>query len=125
MPSAKYTVFVPAGTNAPFAAYQYLTDGPIRTEAVHVSQGFPDDRILVYAEETPEVDGHMKQLGVYLAEAVNASHITVVKEGKNGVATWAMANKHFQPATVHQDLTSPSAFPPNGPENSERGIGAI
>lgn len=105
MAQAKYTVLVPNYPGLSHAVGQYLTDGPIQVKAMNIVQGDPYIQVVAWAEENPETDSHFKQIGTYAGEAANEQTISVLKEGKSGVSTWEMRNKHYQPVSVHDDLT--------------------
>jgi hypothetical protein len=110
MATAKYTVLIPELTEVQGiskAVYDYLVNGPINVSAAVIVPGYPNDAVISYAEEIPEIDSHFKQLGTYIAEAINAEFAVVVKEGKSGVQTWTMRNKQYAP-NVHAELTQPS-----------------
>ena len=100
MAQARYTVLVPNLPGLARAVHTYLSDGPIRAKALNTVQGHPSDAIIAWADESPEVDSHMKQLGTYIAEAANVESVSVVKEGKT-TSTWTMRNKHYVPKSTH------------------------
>jgi hypothetical protein len=104
MPSAKYTILVPSHPPVAQAVYEYLSDGPVKTDAINVIPGNPWTQIYAWAEDIPEVDSHMKQIGTYAAQAVNVPSLTVMKDGKNGVSTWEMRNTQYNPTSVHDEL---------------------
>lgn len=97
MGQSKYTVFIPShAKSVAIAAHHYLTMGPLAVKGATVHHGTPYDTLIAYAEDTPEMDSHMKQLGVFVGEVANTQVVTVAKEGKN-IATWQMRNPFYQP----------------------------
>lgn len=110
MAKAKYTVMIPNDApNVAVAAHHFLSYGPARIDAATVQHGIPNDSLVVYAEESPEMDSQMKQLAVFVGEIANAQAITVVKEGKS-IATWTMRNPHYAPqptVPTQQPVMSP------------------
>ena len=104
MAQARYTVLVPSLPGLARAVYTYLTEGPIRVNALNVVQGHPSDAIVCWADESPEVDSHMKQVGTFTAEAAGVPTVDVIKEGKL-TATWTMRNKGYLPKSSHECLS--------------------
>lgn len=117
MAKARYTIFVPGGGPIAMAAHQYLMESRLPIESATVHSGVPFDSLVAYAEETPEMDSHMKQVGTYVGEVANQPVITVAKEGKT-VATWPMKNLHYQPP-VPSPLAPPEQ-PPAPPAASDQ-----
>src|SRR4051812_33214011 len=104
---AKYTVFIPnTNRQVAVAAHHYLSYGPLATHAATVHHGDPFDTLVTYAEDTPEMDSHMKQLGVFVGEIANVAAVNVIKDGK-AVHTWAMHNPFFVPLTDPVQGASP------------------
>lgn len=83
-------------------------------------EGFDD--LEVYAEDTPHMDSHVKQLAKHLNEAANQWGMFVVKHGGNGVDSWVIDNPKYQegvpaPAAVSTgnapaDNNPPATTPP-------------
>lgn len=75
------------------------------------------DHLITYAEDSPEMDSHIKQLAVHIAEAANQWGMFVAKEGgKSGIQSWVIPNPKYQegqPAPVAQN---PGTLPAAGPE---------
>lgn len=95
---AKYSIFIPAHARyVAQAAHHYLSYGPLQTLHATVQYGHPDDELVVYAEETPKMDSHMKQLGVFVAEVANLPVTKVVKQTGKNIHTWDMRNVSYQP----------------------------
>lgn len=65
---------------------------------VEVIGGHTFDDLVVYAEETPEMDSIMKQTGVHLSEIANHETITVFKEGKGAPQTWTLGHPQADPS---------------------------
>lgn len=111
MASAKYTVLIPThdelGQQLQLseAVHQAVTSSNVRVEAATVTHGNPYDSLTIWAEDTPESDSNIKQLGVHTAEVANVQSISVTKEGKTG-ATWQMRN----PSYIPQQGAEPSAL---------------
>lgn len=118
MAQARYTILAPNLPGLDQAIYKYLSDGPIRTRAVNIVAGHPNNIIIAWADENPETDSHFKQVGTYVAEAANEPTVAVIRENKSGAQTWEMKNNHYVPHTVHEELSRPS--PDNG--NHENGF---
>jgi hypothetical protein len=99
MATAKYTVHVPAADqfDQPLklhhAVHQHLNNIGVDNAVIH--EGHPTHSVSAWAEDTPEWDSTMKQLGVYAGEIANVPHVNVSKEGDKG-ALWAMANPDYQ-----------------------------
>jgi hypothetical protein len=108
---AKYTIFIPSeAKNVAYAAHHYLAHGPLATGAATVHHGHPFDTLIVFAEDTPEIDSHIKQLGAFVGEVANTQSIHVTKETGKAVHTWELANPYYTP---------PAASPmmqPQGPQ---------
>ncbi len=89
------------------AAHHWLFYGPLKVEGSYVERDKmgnwrdmdpePHDMIVAYADDTPEMDSQMKQLGVHVADVANQWGIFVVKENGKGINTWTVANPHFRP----------------------------
>src|SRR4051812_47020932 len=108
---AKYTVFVPSGMRqVSLAAHHYLAYGPLATHAATIHHGHPYDSLVTFAEDTPEIDSHMKQLGVFIGEVANVPSISVAKETGKAVHTWETHNPFYQP-TPSPELGSPGIPP--------------
>lgn len=54
------------------------------------------DHLVTYAPDSPEMDGHWKQLAHHIAQAANQWGIFAVKEGANGPQSWVINNAHYQ-----------------------------
>lgn len=54
------------------------------------------DHLITYAADTPEIDSHIKQLAVHIAEAANQWGVFVTKESKDGPRSWTMSNPNYQ-----------------------------
>lgn len=106
MAQARYTVLIPNVPGLSHAVRTYLSEGPIHVRAMNIVNGDPYAHVVAWAEESPETDSHFKQIGTYVGETANAPTISVVKEGKSGVQTWEMRNKHYVPTSTHEDLAS-------------------
>lgn len=110
MAEAKYSIMVPKQDNAgnPInvtdAAYHYLVyQAPIQVHGAHVDpnkwghwNGRREEYDLIncYAEDTPESDSYIKQLGAYVGEVANQEVVFVTKTGKQ-VNTWPIRNPSF------------------------------
>src|SRR4051812_38086176 len=114
MAQARYTVLAPTVPGLSEAISRYLTEGPIPVKALNVLAGDPYTQVIAWAEETPEIDSHFKQIGTYVGEAANAPVISVVREGKSGVSTWEMKNKHYVPQSTHEELSRDLDRDPGG-----------
>lgn len=106
MAQARYTVLIPNVPGLTHAVRQYLSEGPIHVRAMNVINGDPYAHVVAWAEESAETDSHFKQIGTYVGETANVPNVSVVKEGKSGVQTWDMRNKHYVPQSAHEDLAS-------------------
>src|SRR4051812_13202575 len=51
------------------------------------------DVVEIVADESPQVDSTLKQLGVYVADVTGHSPILVSKQGKGGIQIWHMQYK--------------------------------
>lgn len=95
---AKYTVFIPSeAKQVAIAAHHYLSYGPLATGASTVHYGHPFDTLVTFAEDSPEIDSHMKQLGTFVGEVANAQSIHVTKETGKALKTWELHNPFYQP----------------------------
>lgn len=109
MSYAKYTVAVPKvdALGNPLkdiagVAHHYLaTQRPFGFDHAYIDDGmrgqFPHDLVVVHAEETPEADSHLKQLGSFVGEMANHPTVHVTRNGHSGLATWNIANGSFRP----------------------------
>lgn len=98
MAAAKYTIHVPAADElgnplkAHRAVHQHLLN--VGHETPSIQEGYPIHQVSTWAEESPEMDSSIKQIGTYAGEVTNAPHIYVTKEGQN-TARWPMRNPHY------------------------------
>jgi hypothetical protein len=69
------------------------------------------------AQDTPEVDSHVKAMATELGRDVNHPHITVIKEGEQGIQPWTMQNKWFSGAPTSLTVLHlpPMPIPVPGP----------
>lgn len=95
---AKYTVYIPSDAKqVSVAAHHYLSYGPLATGAATVHHGTPFDTLDVVAEDMPEIDSHIKQLGVFVGEVANVQSIHVTKQTGKALHEWDLANPFYQP----------------------------
>lgn len=100
MPAAKYTIHVPAADEMgnPLrvhdAVHQHLLNLGHETPTVH--PGSPFHHVSTWAEESPEMDSMMKQIGTQAADVCNVPILHVTKEGAN-TARWPMKNHMYAP----------------------------
>lgn len=120
---AKYTVFIPSeAKQVAVAAHHFLAYGQLPTGASTVHFGHPFDTLVTFAEDSPEIDSHMKQLGTFVGELANAQSIHVTKETGKAMKTWEMHNPYYQPPmtpSVHalEPQHSPSMQPQQQPSS--------
>lgn len=99
MASAKYTIHIPAKDElgqplrVHHAVHQHLTN--LGTETPNINEGHPNHSVSCYAEDIPEWDSTMKQIGAYAGEVANIPHVFVTKEGKN-TASWPITNPFYR-----------------------------
>lgn len=99
MASAKYTIHTPAldELGQPLrvheAVYTHLND--LGAENPSIYEGKPTHGVTAWAEDIPEWDSTMKQIGAHTGEVANVPHVYVTKEGKN-VASWPIANPFYR-----------------------------
>lgn len=67
------------------------------------------DDLEVIAEDTPEMDSHIKQLAAHMGEAANQWGIFVMKVGGGNVNSWVVPNPKYQ-----EGATAPVAMSPGG-----------
>lgn len=127
MGQAKYNVMIPtvdnlgnklvdiAGAAHTFLFYQGMADGSwIETgQRGHWRDDEPEphETLVTIQEDTPEMDGVIKQLAVHIAEVANQWGIHVYKEGKNGIKSWVINNSHYregEPAEAIAQQAPPS-----------------
>jgi hypothetical protein len=108
VPEAKYTILVPLQDDrgnqlVPLSPYarQYLQNIGI-SDKVYTEPSKHDgtidlETLVVLAEDNPMADSSIKQTAHYLAELVNSWGIICIKEGKDGVKTWQIANTNYRP----------------------------
>jgi hypothetical protein len=58
----------------------------------------PHDAVVAHAEETPENDSHMKQIGTWVADLAGHPVVYVERQGKGGPVTWPVNNLASAPA---------------------------
>lgn len=112
---AKYVVMIPQRDNlgndlgdVATAAHHWLTYGPgpkIEGSFIHrnIDGNWRDhpretfDHLITYAQDTPEMDSHVKQLAAHVAEHGNQWGVMVAKEGgKKGVDSWIIPNPQYR-----------------------------
>lgn len=122
MAHAKYSVYVPKHdtlgnplADLAKAAHDHLAYGPtkrhIKGSQIHrgIEMGSgPHDVVVAYAEDSPEMDSHVKQVASFVGELANHPSLFVSKEGKN-VTSWPIRNslyRHGEPAEqlAHQRI---------------------
>lgn len=130
MAAAKYTVNVPAadelGNRLKIhrGVHQHLLNLGHDMPAIH--EGYPIHQVSTWAEESPEMDSTMKQIGSYVGEIANAPHIFVTREGKN-TARWPIRNPHYfegEPAEQSAFANEPN-IGDIGLEYPDSGMGGI
>jgi hypothetical protein len=100
MAAAKYSIHVPAydehgnPLRVHQAVHQHLLN--LGHEAPTIQEGRPYHHVVSWAEESPEMDSQMKQIGAYTGETCNVPVVHVTKEGKN-TARWPMRNLSYAP----------------------------
>jgi hypothetical protein len=124
----EYSIFVPSGNRmVSMAAHHFLSYGPLRTLHATIHPGIPNDALVVLAEESPEMDSHIKQLGVLVAEVANLPVVTVAKKTGKNIHTWDMQNVNYVPpqpvqpgvaTTPPAPVQPPAGSPPLGPPYS-------
>jgi hypothetical protein len=98
---AKYTLYIPSDAKqVAVAAHHYLSYGPLATSVTTVHHGTPFDTLDVVAEDMPEIDSHIKQLGVFIGEVANAQSIHVTKQTGKALHDWDLANPFYTPPTA-------------------------
>ncbi len=102
---AKYTVFVPRVTHDPGLAERALSSamsgGVVvdhgyldRDKLAHWPGGQPEihDLVHLHADETPEMDSHVKQLARQIAQAGQLPTIFATRSGSKGHTHWTVDN---------------------------------
>lgn len=124
MAQAKYTLMIPKKDNLgnplgdiATAAHHWLRYGPApKHEGSHILRDItgnwrdddPEqfDHLITVANDTPEMDSHIKQLAVHVADSANQWGLFVMKEGgKQGVQAWTISNPNYregQPSELAQ-----------------------
>jgi hypothetical protein len=124
---AKYTVMIPVKDNQgnplgniSTAAHEWLyrATGHKGTYITGPHRGnWGDDpqeefeHLIAVAEDSPEMDSHIKQLAAEIARGANQWGLFCMKEGKNGVQSWVVENPEYQEGEhseiglMHRDRT--------------------
>ena len=110
---AKYRVMIPTKDNLGHdlgdiatAAHQWLwqatgvegtrIEGPVRGNwRDDPQEEFYD--LVTFANDTPEMDSHIKQLAMEVARGANQWGVFVTKEGKQGGQSWTIDNPDYHP----------------------------
>lgn len=61
-----------------------------------INEGYPYHQVTTWAEESPEMDSRMKQIGQQAAQVANVPRLWVSRQGK-APAHWELHNKHYVP----------------------------
>lgn len=95
MAQALYTIHVPQHPNDVGAAvHHYLSTGPLKTNGITLNRGihttfdgqaYPHDLVSAYAEDSPESDSHIKQVGAWAGGATGVPVVYVGKQGKTPI----------------------------------------
>lgn len=108
MAEARYSILIPHGDEhgnkipgVAAAAHHYLHHGPLKVTTTYVdpekyNHTGPHDILHAYAEDSPEVDSHIKQLAAYVGDVVNHPAIYAFKHGKSGPKSWTIRNTQYQ-----------------------------
>ncbi len=104
MAQARYTIFIPktglSGEALPDiaqAAHHYLSLGHAPVEHAYLDRDKhgtfgghtgPHDFITMHGEDSPEVDGHVKQLATFIGEMTKHPVTHATKDSKSGTAHW-------------------------------------
>lgn len=121
MAQAKYSIMIPKVdnlgnplTNIAAAAHHFLFYGPLKVEGSYIdpnkqgnwrdTEPEPHDILVTVAEDSPEMDSQMKQLAAHVAEVANQWGIFVMKEGKNGIQSWTVANSSYREGEPAEDI---------------------
>lgn len=105
MATVKYTLPIPASDNdVAGATHHWIKSGPLPAitysyihRGVH-SVGGLSDHVVVFGDDSPELDSHIKQVAHHVAEVINHPHLNVIKEGnKSGIQNWVIKNLKHSP----------------------------
>jgi len=112
--SAKYVLMIPQVAHAPdlaHQAHQALVNGSQPLHHAYLDPGkwahWPGedpqlhDLVVAYADDTPEMDSHVKQLAKSVGARGNLKAIFALKEGNGRVTPWTVHN-HDHPASSSQ-----------------------
>lgn len=72
------------------------------------------DDLEVMAEDTPEMDSHIKQLAKHLNEAANQWGMFVMKQGAQGPQSWVIDNPSYQEGAPAPVAKAPDVSPTFG-----------
>jgi hypothetical protein len=130
---AKYTIMIPTTDNLgqplvdiATAAHRVMFYGPLQIQGSYVDPGKhgnwrdsdpePHDLLVTIAEDTPEMDSHVKQIALEVGEFANQWGIFVVKEGKDGITDWVVDNPRYQDGQGAEPtaLAQPAPVPQQG-----------
>lgn len=112
MAEAKYVIMIPTTDNQgnklvdlATAAHHWLFYGPLKVQGSYIDPGKKGnwrdnpqeimDHLVTFAEDAPEMDSHIKQLAVHVAQVANQWGIFVTKESKQGPQSWVIDNPGF------------------------------
>lgn len=115
MPSAKYTIHVPAKDELgqPLQLHQAVHQHLLNQggKPVNTHPGIPHHTVTAWAEDTPEWDSLAKQTGTLAAELANVPVIHVTKEGDKPAA-WQMTNNSYEPEMgADPSILTPTLIP--------------
>lgn len=61
------------------------------------------DHLVTFADDTPEIESHMKQTAAHIGDLANQWGVTVTKEGKDGPNLWVIDNPNYAEGAPAQD----------------------
>jgi hypothetical protein len=103
---ARYTIFIPktglqgeALPDIAQAAHHYLSLGHAPVENTYIDRDRhgtfgghtgPHDLVVMHGEDTPETDGHVKQLATFVGDLTRHPVTHATKDSKGGVNHWTI-----------------------------------
>lgn len=108
---AKYTVMIPqVAQGIAEHAQQRCIDGPVRIDHCYLDRDKwahwpgggpePHDLLVIHADDTPEMDSHVKQLAREVGRHAGLQAVFAVKEGQKGPMSWVIDNPDLKRQTA-------------------------
>lgn len=116
IPATDLTGF-PLHPQLPAGAHKWLAEKQPRAlqqawvEGPHQHAYGPGHHLVVIAEESPEMDSHVKQLAAHVGELANHPTVLASKQGKNGLESWVIPNRKYTEGQPSNAAVVPSLHP--------------